>query len=90
MTTFSELVKAGVEGLAAGELARITGVAPNTLSARLKLLSNANLVTSRRAGTSIVYTANPACVNALIAYLAKGHCPDYSSVYDIGPARTAA
>ena len=45
------------DGMAAGEIARATGVLPNTLSSNLNILSGAGLVASQRHGRSIVYTA---------------------------------
>lgn len=51
------LVTAGPDGLAAGVLAETVGVAGNNLSFHLKELSHAGLITSRREGKSIIYSA---------------------------------
>jgi len=74
LAIFRELVQAGREGLAAGDVARRLGIAPNTLSASLAVLSHANLVTSRRAGRSIIYAANYEGMSTLLVYLMEDCC----------------
>lgn len=68
------LVKAGAEGLPAGEIARALAVPPNTLSAQLALLANAGLIASRRDGRSIIYTADISGLSDLILYLMEDCC----------------
>ncbi|MFX8335624.1 metalloregulator ArsR/SmtB family transcription factor, partial [Acinetobacter baumannii] len=58
LSIFRELVRAGNDGLAAGEIARRRGIPPNTLSASLTLLFHAGLVSSERQGRSIIYRAS--------------------------------
>ena len=74
LTIFRELVQAGPEGLAAGEVARRVGIAPSTLSASLTMLSHAGLVSSRREGRSIIYAAAYERMAALLSYLVKDCC----------------
>jgi len=74
LTIFRELIQAGPEGLAAGEVARRVGIAPSTLSASLTLLAHAGLVTSRRDGRSIIYAAAYERMAALLGYLVKDCC----------------
>jgi len=50
LEVFRLLVKAGPEGLPAGEIARKLDTPPNTMSAQLLLLSNAGLIRARRDG----------------------------------------
>lgn len=71
---FRRLVKAGEPGLAAGEIARATGILPNTLSSNLNLLSAAGLVTSRREGRSIIYAAAYPRMGDLLAFLVEDCC----------------
>ncbi len=71
---YRELVQAGPEGLAAGEIARRLGMAPSTLSASLTVLSHAGLVISRREGRSIIYAAAYERMAALLGYLVKDCC----------------
>ena len=71
---FRLLVKAGASGLAAGEIARATGSLSNTLSANLNVLSHAGLVTSRRDGRSIIYSAAYETMSDLLAFLMEDCC----------------
>jgi len=68
------LVTAGPAGLAAGEVARRLDMLPNTLSANFNLLGQAGLVTSRREGRSIIYSANYAAMSALLGFLMEDCC----------------
>ena len=74
LTIFRTLVQAGPDGIAAGEVARQVGVAPNTLSASLTVLFHAGLVTSRREGRSIIYTAAYARMTELLGFLIENCC----------------
>ena len=74
LSIFRELVQAGPEGMAAGEIARRVGIAPNTLSASLTVLSHAGLATSHREGRSIIYAAEYDQMSALLGYLVKDCC----------------
>ncbi|HEX4709275.1 metalloregulator ArsR/SmtB family transcription factor [Phenylobacterium sp.] len=74
LEVFRLLVKAGPEGLAAGEIARATGVLPNTLSSNLSILSGAGLARSRRQGRSIVYAAAYDRMRELLAFLVEDCC----------------
>src|SRR5665213_3485105 len=58
LEAFRLLVKYEPDGLAAGELARLLAVPPNTLSSHLAIMARANLVSSQRRSRSIVYRAN--------------------------------
>src|SRR5580704_11856201 len=57
LEVFRLLVRAGPEGMAAGDIARATGSLANTLSANLNVLASAGLVSARRDGRSIIYAA---------------------------------
>jgi len=74
LTIFRELVKAGPEGVAAGEIGRRVGVLPSTLSASLTVLTNAGLVTSRRDGRSIIYAAAYDQMGDLLSFLMEDCC----------------
>lgn len=74
LTAFRLLVQAGREGLAAGEIARRLDVPPNTLSSNLNILSNANLIDSRREGRSIIYTARYENMTELLEFLVHDCC----------------
>jgi DNA-binding transcriptional ArsR family regulator len=74
LDVFRRLVRAGAEGLAAGEIARITQSLPNTLSANLSILAGAGLIASRREGRSIIYTARYDRMTELLAFLVEDCC----------------
>ncbi|MCT4334488.1 helix-turn-helix domain-containing protein [Paracoccus sp. YLB-12] len=74
LDVFRLLVKAGPEGLAAGEIATALDVRPNTLSNNLNILSAAGLVRSAREGRSIRYFARMETMRALLAFLLEDCC----------------
>ncbi len=80
LQVFRLLVRAGAEGLAAGEIARKLEVPPNTLSAQLTVLANAELVRSRRDGRSIIYSADYGRMGELLAYLMEDCCQGRAEV----------
>ena len=71
---FRLLVKAGPEGLAAGEIARKLGTAANTMSAQLLILSNSGLIGARREGRSIIYAVDFAAMSDLLLFLTEDCC----------------
>ena len=74
LAVFRLLVKAGHDGLPAGEIAAVLDVPANTLSAQLNILSNAGLIEGRRQGRSIIYTANYDAISGLIVFLMEDCC----------------
>jgi len=74
LEVFRLLVKAGPEGLAAGEIARSLDNAPNTTSAQLLVLSNAGLIRARRDGRSIIYSIDFEAMSALLIFLTEDCC----------------
>jgi ArsR family transcriptional regulator, arsenate/arsenite/antimonite-responsive transcriptional repressor len=73
LDVFRLLVEAGREGMPAGTVAASLGLAPNTLTFHFDRLREAGLVSVRREGRSMIYTAQFGTINALIAYLTD-HC----------------
>ncbi len=73
LAVFRLLVQAGKEGLAAGVVGEKLGIPPATLSFHLKALTHAKLVRSRTEGRYVIYIANYAEMDRLIAYLTE-HC----------------
>jgi DNA-binding transcriptional ArsR family regulator len=71
---FRLLVKAGPDGLAAGDIARAFDTAANTTSAQLLILSNAGLIRARREGRSIIYSADFDAMSALLIFLTEDCC----------------
>lgn len=71
---FRLLVRAGSAGAAAGEIATELDLPAATLSFHLAQLRHAGLVRYRRDGRSLIYAAEYAAMNALIAYLTENCC----------------
>jgi ArsR family transcriptional regulator, arsenate/arsenite/antimonite-responsive transcriptional repressor len=80
LSIFRLLVRAGREGLAAGEIARKLDILPNTLSANLTVLANAELVASRRDGRSVIYSADYERMTALLGFLMEDCCNGDASI----------
>jgi DNA-binding transcriptional ArsR family regulator len=74
LAVFRLLVKAGPEGVAAGEIARELMITPSTLSAQLNVLAHAGIVSNRRDGRSIIYSANYHYMTELLVYLMEDCC----------------
>jgi DNA-binding transcriptional ArsR family regulator len=76
LRAFRILVRAGSAGLAAGVLSEKLGTPHNTLSFHLTHLSNAGIVTSRKEGRSVIYSANYEVTRDLIGFLVRDCCSD--------------
>jgi ArsR family transcriptional regulator len=80
LAVFRLLVRAGRDGMPAGEIARSLGVPPNTLSAQLTILANASLIASRRDGRSVIYSADFDRMGELLVYLMEDCCQGHPEV----------
>ena len=80
LAVFRLLVKAGHDGLPAGDIAAALDVPPNTLSAQLNILSQSGLVSGQRQGRSIIYSANFDSVSGLIVFLMEDCCEGRTDV----------
>lgn len=74
LVVFQLLVKAGPEGLSAGDIAKAVGAPPNTMSVHLGILSRAGLVLAERQGRSIMYRLDVGGVQELFAFLVGDCC----------------
>lgn len=74
LAIFRQLVIAGPEGMAAGEIAQQLGISPSGLSFHLKDLTHAELVSSRQEGRFVIYTANFDAMTTLIGFLTENCC----------------
>lgn len=74
LAAFRLLVQAGPDGLAAGALAEGVSVPASSMSFHLAQLSHAGLVTQRRQGRSLIYSADYAAMGGLMAYLTENCC----------------
>lgn len=73
LRAFRALVVAGPDGLTPGVLAEQLAISPSALSFHLKELVHAGLAASQPDGRHLVYRANFAQMDALLAYLTE-HC----------------
>lgn len=96
LAVFRLLVQAGPEGLPAGALAEKVGVPASSMSFHLAQLANARLVSQRRQSRSIIYAADYAAMNGLMAYLTENCCagaectPDASCTPTVSLAKDAS
>jgi DNA-binding transcriptional ArsR family regulator len=74
LDVFRLLVRAGRDGLSAGQVAAALDLAPNTLTFHFDRLRHAGLVTVRRDGRSMIYAARYDRMRALIADLTENCC----------------
>jgi DNA-binding transcriptional ArsR family regulator len=74
LAVFRLLVRAGAEGMAAGDIAREVGALPNTLSTHLTILGHTGLIRSRREGRSIIYSADYDRMRDLLGFLVADCC----------------
>ena len=77
---FRYLVQIGPDGAPAGQIAEALGLPSPTLSFHLKTLQHAGLVERQRQSRSLIYAANFARMNSLLAYLTENCCagdPDH-------------
>jgi DNA-binding transcriptional ArsR family regulator len=71
---FRLLVQTGPQGIPAGQIAERLGLPLATLSFHLTQLRQAKLITFRRNGRSLIYSADYPTMNALMAYLTENCC----------------
>ena len=74
LAIFRLLIRAGTDGIAAGEIARRLDILPTTLSTNFSILAHAGLVVSRREGRSIIYSADYAGMSKLLGFLMEDCC----------------
>ena len=71
---FRLLVRAGRDGMAAGNVASALKLAPNTLTFHLDRLREADLVNVRRQGRSMIYAARYDTMSGLLGFLTENCC----------------
>lgn len=74
LDVFRLLVREGVTGAAAGDIAASLGVPPATLSFHLAALAQAGLVRKHRESRHVIYAADFTTMNAMLAYLTDNCC----------------
>ncbi|TFW01827.1 ArsR family transcriptional regulator [Oxalobacteraceae bacterium OM1] len=74
LAVYRLLVQAGPEGMAATRIAEQLDIPPSSLSFHLKELAHADLVSQKKAGRSLIYSANFSTMNSLIGFLTENCC----------------
>jgi len=74
LDVFRLLVRAGVGGMAAGEIAGVLGVKQNTMSANLSILHQAGMIRNQRQGRTIHYFADMNGIRELLGFLMEDCC----------------
>ena len=90
LTVFRLLVKAGPNGMTAGDIAAAVGLAPSTMSHHLGALERAGLARSRRDGRTIVYAADYEGTRRLLSFLMEDCCQGRPEICGTGLAPAAA
>ena len=68
------LVRAGADGVAAGDIARHVGAPASTVSTHLASLTHAGLINAKRESRSVIYSADMAGVSDLLAFMIEDCC----------------
>jgi DNA-binding transcriptional ArsR family regulator len=82
LSVFRLLVRAGPQGMSAGQIAERLDALQNTMSSHLAKLHRAGIVTSEREGRHIIYRADFAAVSGLILYLMEDCCGGSAELCD--------
>lgn len=86
LNVFRLLVREGIEGLPAGEIAERMGLAPSSLSFHLSQLEAAGLIRSHRLQRQIIYAADIEGIKALLTYLMDDCCNGNPEICGVLPA----
>lgn len=85
LAVFRQLVQAGENGLAAGDIATRLNIPNSSLSFHLSHLSRSALIAQERRGRSLIYRANYAAMNDLVAFLMENCCSGASCAATASP-----
>lgn len=80
LAAYRLIVGAGAGGMASGDIAKRLGVQPTRMSFHLTALERVGLVTSRRIGRFVHYTAKLETMRALLGYLSDDCCGGHPEV----------
>lgn len=86
LALYRMLVERGPEGWPAGVIAEQLGVSPSSLTFHVQHLHRAGLITQRRLGRQLIYTADFSVMNDLVRYLTENCCGCGSTTQACSPA----
>jgi ArsR family transcriptional regulator len=89
LDVFRLLVQAGADGMPAGQIGERLNLPSATLSFHLSHLKQSGLVKCRRESRSLIYSAEYATMNRLLAYLTENCCQGDLSACGITICRPA-
>jgi DNA-binding transcriptional ArsR family regulator len=73
---FRLLVERGPAGLPAGRIAERVGLVPSSLTFHLQNLQRGGLITQRREGRRLIYSADFTAMTSLVGYLTDNCCAE--------------
>jgi ArsR family transcriptional regulator len=85
LKAFKLLVRAGFDGMLAGEISKNMGVPQNTMSFHLAHLEKNKLIKKSKSGRCITYTANFKVMENVIKFLFENCCTDSNQKSCIDP-----
>lgn len=74
LKAFKTMVKAGKNGISAGDISTELDIIQNTMSFHLSHLENSGLIKSKKQGRRVIYSVNFRAVEGLINYLLESCC----------------
>ncbi|MGD8766450.1 MAG: metalloregulator ArsR/SmtB family transcription factor [Methyloceanibacter sp.] len=80
LRVFRLLIQAGINGMAAGDIARAIGIPKNTMSSHLAILARAKLIQARKEGRSMIYAVNLEGTRSLLSFLVEDCCQGDPSI----------
>jgi len=83
------LVTKGPEGLNAGAVADRVGLVPSSLTFHLQNLQRAGLISQRRDGRQLIYSADFGVMSALVGYLTENCCGGSADCAPCAPSSPA-
>lgn len=89
LAIYRRLVEAGPSGLAAGAIAEALDLPAATLSFHVKELAQAGLVLGRPQSRFVIYSADFAAMNELLAYLTENCCGGAGRLVDAAQCASA-
>jgi DNA-binding transcriptional ArsR family regulator len=90
LAVFRLLVRRGPAGMAAGRIGERLGVPATTLSFHLAQLSQAGLLTSRRAGRNVLYAPDFGRMRELLDFLTENCCAEGACEPAVPPEQRGA
>ncbi len=83
LKAFRLLIKAGLKGLTAGDIGKELNIAHNTLSFHLSHLCKHGVISSKKEGRCMIYSAKLEIIHELVAFIVSDCCStEFASIHD--------